>query len=352
MWRGEYLLWWIKGDQLPPMVTTSPSTVDRANAGVLGQSTTSVLFGGTTVNSSHSGARVVAGWWISPDARIEGEWFGLGQISSGFSESSNGIPVLARPFFNLSSGAQDANVIAFPNQLQGNVNISETSSFFGAGVHATQNMKCINFGCDRTFRVDFLYGYRFLQLSESLQASDSLTSIDPNGPVPVGTSFASHDSFTTLNNFNGFDLGAVTDTRWGRWCLTALGRMAIGGTSERITINGSSTSTVPGGTPTNTPGGLLAMPTNIGTFHHNGFTVVPELQLKLAYDFTQNIRFTIGYDVMYWSRVARPGSQIDTFVNPTQSSGGTLAGTPGPLFLLRETDLWVQGVSFGGEVRF
>jgi Putative beta barrel porin-7 (BBP7) len=132
-----------------------------------------------------------------------------------------------------------------------------------------------------------------------------------------------------------------------------MGRLSIGGTSEHVDISGTSTTTPPnGGTPTTFPGGLLALPTNIGSYSHGGFTVVPEIQFKLGYDITPCLRATIGYDAIYWSRVARPGEQIDTFVNTSQASNQPLVGTPGPRFAFHETDLWAHGLSFGGEWRF
>jgi hypothetical protein len=76
------------------------------------------------------------------------------------------------------------------------------------------------------------------------------------------------------------------------------------------------------------------------------------LELKLAYNFSPSIRFTVGYDILYWSRVVRPAQQVDLFVNPSQASGQPLVGTPGPLFGFRETALWAQGLSTGIEFRF
>jgi hypothetical protein len=320
---------------------------------VLGQPETTVLFGDQPLNNTgRSGGRVVLGWWLNPNARIEGDFFILGQANTGFSAASPDTAILARPFFNLRTGLQDSNVIAFPNQLQGSVIAAESSAFLGAGLHATHNLAVADFGDDRNCRVDFLYGYRYLQLQDRLTISGTSTSIDPNGVTPVGTSFLSSDSFSTFNNFNGADLGLIAESRCQRWCLTTIGRLGIGGTYERVTIGGSTTAVLPNGTSTTTPGGLLALPTNIGTYRNTGFAVVPELELKLGFDLTQNLRFTVGYDLIYWSRVVRPGGQIDTFVNTSQSSGRPLVGTPGPLFAFHESDLWVQGLSVGGELRF
>src|SRR5882757_945505 len=41
----EYLAWSVKGDRLPPLVTTSPAGTPQAQAGILGPPSTTVLFG-------------------------------------------------------------------------------------------------------------------------------------------------------------------------------------------------------------------------------------------------------------------------------------------------------------------
>src|SRR5436305_2644271 len=43
---ADYLIAWMRGDNIPALVTTSPAGTDRAVAGTIGPSTTSVLFGG------------------------------------------------------------------------------------------------------------------------------------------------------------------------------------------------------------------------------------------------------------------------------------------------------------------
>ncbi len=132
--RGEYLLWWLKGDGVPPLVTTSPSGTPQASAGVLGQPNTTVLFGNQNLNdAARSGGRVVVGTWLGPNSRLQGEFFILGQQTASFNQTSTGNPILARPFFNLSTGLQDSNVIAYPNVSQGTISASETSSFLVPG---------------------------------------------------------------------------------------------------------------------------------------------------------------------------------------------------------------------------
>jgi Putative beta barrel porin-7 (BBP7) len=349
--RGEYLGWWLRGDNVPALVTTSPTGTVLTQAGVLGQSGTNVLFGNSAINNGmRSGARVTVGWWLDPTARIEAEFFGLGNSDASFNQSSGGSPILARPFYNLQTGAQDANVLAFPGRSSGSISVQEQSSFLGGSILGMRNLSCVSCCPDRQSRWDFLYGFRYLRLAENLTINSSLTSI--NTAAPTGTVVTSFDGFKTANNFYGADFGLMSEQRSARWSLTTTGRFALGFTSQGTTISGNSTSTPPGGPTTSSTGGLLALPTNIGTYHRDVFTYVPQLQLKLGYYITQNLRLTAGYDLIYWSRVARPGEQISTSVNTSQASGGTLTGPAGPLFSFHESGLLIQGFSVGGELWF
>ena len=192
-----------------------------------------------------------------------------------------------------------------------------------------------------------MYGFRYLRLAENLTFNSSLTST-----VSPGTVFTTFDGFKTANNFYGADLGLMRERRSSRWSLATTARIALGFTSQVATISGNSTTTPSGGSTTTSTGGLYALPTNIGTYHRDTFAYVPQIELKLGYYVTQNLRLTVGYDLIYWSRVARPGEQINTSLNTSQASGGALTGQAGPLFSFHESDLWIQGVSVGGELVF
>ena len=89
-----------------------------------------------------------------------------------------------------------------------------------------------------------------------------------------------------------------------------------------------------------------------GVRERDEFAVIPELGINLGYDVTPNLRATLGYSFIYWSRVARPGDQIDTNLNLTQLPPGTLNGIPSPVFDWHVTDVWVQGINAGIDYRF
>ena len=45
---------------------------------------------------------------------------------------------------------------------------------------------------------------------------------------------------------------------------------------------------------------------------------MPEIGFTLGYDLTSRLKATVGYTLLYWSNVARPGDQIDLNVDSRQ----------------------------------
>jgi hypothetical protein len=146
----------------------------------------------------------------------------------------------------------------------------------------------------------------------------------------------------------------VGDIRWRNWTVELLMKLALGDSKSQVSINGSTTVTVPTDPPdvATTAAGLLAQQTNIGVYQRNDFAVMPELGITLGYNLTRNLKATFGYSFLYWSRVARPGSQIDTNLNLSQLEATGLVGAPRPQFLWVIDDVWAQGMNFGLDYRF
>ena len=114
--RGEALLWWLKGGQTPALLATSPAGTPLSQAGVLGQPGTTVLVGDEGMNPGmHAGGRISFGTWFgnAEESGLEVSYMILGQNQQSFGTPSNGI--LARPFFDTQSNAETSQVIAFPN---------------------------------------------------------------------------------------------------------------------------------------------------------------------------------------------------------------------------------------------
>ena len=75
-----------------------------------------------------------------------------------------------------------------------------------------------------------------------------------------------------------------------RWTLDVFPRIALGSTHSTADISGSTRTTTPAGVESTAVGGLLALSSNIGHYAEDNFAVVPELDLKLGFQFTRHTR--------------------------------------------------------------
>jgi hypothetical protein len=347
--RAEYLLWSEKADHVPPLVTTS----NVADQGILGQPSTRVLFGGDNLSRDpFSGGRFALGLWFDCDHKeaVEIEGFFLGQRSSRFSANSNQFPVLGRPFFAVNAGGfETAEIVATPGSLVGTVSVNAKSSLWGL---TPSYQCCLCSGCD--YRVAALIGFRYLDLDEDITVTENVTGLPTSNQARlVNQQALVFDSFGTRNQFYGADFGLTGENHWGRFSLDYRGKLAVGGVHQEVTINGGQalTSLVNGQVQTFS-GGLLALNSNIGRFSRDRFAVLPELDLNVGYDLTDNLRFFVGYSFLYCSSVVRAGDQIDRNLDITQIPGFRITGLPSagqnsPMLPFKATDFWAQGVNFG-----
>jgi hypothetical protein len=361
-WGGaEYLYWWVRGSATPPLVTTSRDNTPQSAAGILPNAT--VLFGGDRLNSDgRPGGRFSGGYWFDPCGTfgIESSTFFLGEVEQVFDASSGGTPILAQPFFSINPlvngvpgpSRDDAYLIAFPNFVIGQINISSTSRMVGTELNLR---KACSIMCGR--QIDLLVGYRFLQLSEGLLIDSVTTSVstatdvDPL-PPPVGTTFAVRDTFVTSNNFHGGQIGL--NARYGGggpWTLDLLAKVALGNVSQRVAINGSTVITPPGETPTPFTGGIFALNSNIGTYTRNRFAALPEFGVTLRKQISPCWRMSLGYSLLILSNAVRPGDQMDVRLDTAQFPPPSGTGVF-PRFTFNDDDVWVQGISIGLERNF
>jgi hypothetical protein len=348
----ELLLWWQRGQNVPPLVTSSPA---GGPPPVLGLSTTSVLFNNVP-DDPRVGGRLTLGMWMphfGNNLGIEVSYFTLGRQSETEVFTSGGSPQLGRPFFDVSPTNTGANAEVFAGAASsGSVVIRSYNQLWGAEA----NLRYKWFSGDRCW-VDIIGGYRHLDLSEGIDISETAVVKATN------LTFVERDSFQTHNEFNGFQLGLDSEYHfWNRAFLGMTAKVAMGDTYQIVNINGSTTfGNVPGIAGTTTvPGGLLALPTNMGRYTSNRFAVAPEVGLKLGVDLTSHLRLFVGYDFLYLSSVLRPGDQIDPLVNDRFRNQGPvnnfLPGVGGgpvrPAVTYQTSGYWAQGVNFGLMYRY
>ncbi len=324
--RGEYLMWWTKAANTPPLAST----------GVLPAG--DILAGGSAGLGAHLGGRLTLGWWLSPCEvwGMETSYTFLGSGTVRHRLTSDDHPNLARPFFNVQPPSQEgAVVLATPGP-------QDEGSFHADLSHRLDSVevllrRAVARQCDRHW--DLLFGYRYASMAEQLDIESSSTFL---------TDTEVSDRFHTANEFHGAELGVAAGARHCAWSLDVTGKVALGNTQSRVSVDGS---TEVGPTPSvGYPAGMLALASNIGTRERSSFSAIPELRVTFGWDLTCRLKATLGYSLLYWSRVARPGDQIDRYLDPAQFPPGTPADFPAPLFVL--TDYWAQGLSFGLDYRF
>ena len=297
-----------------------------------------MLFGDSAVNGGwRSGGRLRAGYWFDPQRNkgIEVSFFDLQSASTGFAADSSAHPILAQPFFNALTNAQDAALVAFPGFVAGAVAVNESSRLLGAGALYRQEI-----GTWSGQRISALIGYRYLHSSDKLSIPVALNFLG------AGT-ISDTDAFNAPSDFHGVDLGLAGEWKHGPWTLEWRGKVALGANFNSADISG--TTTIAGVT---LPGGLLALSSNIGHFSQTRFAVVPELALKAGYQVAPQWRIVAGYDVLYWTGVQRAGGLIDTTINPNLIPPATPGGPLRPMPVFNTSPLLAQGFHVGVKYNY
>jgi hypothetical protein len=368
----DALGWFVQADKLPALVTTSPAGTPQEIAGVLGLPTTSVLFGNQSVNGGmRPGGRVQGGVWLDPyqSVAIEGHYYALATantnyfVASTFNQGPANNPILARPFFNDAPMVNAASSVltAFPGyivppptlppqivNIDGSITIRESSNLQSAGAGSRFALNPAN----SRARLSAWGGYRYFNLNEtiSILASSNFGTNPFPFPIPPGR-VESFDSFATRNVFNGGEIGLAANVNLRRWVVSADTRLAMGGMFQSLDIEGR-TSAISNGYIASYPGGLLAMPTNIGHYTRTRFALIPQVDVKLGYQLFPSLRVNVGYNFTYVSSVLRPGNQIDTTVNTTQIAGLPLIGPAQPQATVNASGVWLQGITAGFDLYF
>jgi hypothetical protein len=344
---ADYLLGWrFKGAPSVPLVTTGPT-------GAIGANGTNVLLDNLGfTDDNRDGARFTVGFRFPdrPKLMLEGNYFFLSDRSSSIDFSSPGTPQLFRPFFNATTGLEDAFPVATSPSGAGQIRVNYDSNLWGTELNMLGNLFTT-----RYVSLSVIGGFRYLQLEENLGISDQFTS---SSAVPVfgSGSVLDSDSFKTRNQFYGGQVGADFNLRWNRFFVDTRGKVAFGTNHEVVIIQGATELGSGSGLATSFPTGRFALPTNSGKRSHDEASIVYELGLNVGMNLTHHIRVYAGYTYLPWNDVVRPGQQIDRVINtsqiPTAVGPGTLVGTPRPAVPFQQSDFWAQGINVGLELSY
>ena len=366
---AEGLKFFPKGANAPPLLTTSPVGTAQDQAGVIGAPGTEVLIGGSEFDDEGLyGGRVALGFWTMGAEYVGFEFNYMGFDNGGTTfetvstfEPDNGGSILAIPFFDVTSGAENSLILAYPNfQTTGGVIDTGGAPIDVNGSFSLDSDLEIHSGGalmksvvwvlpDAGWRMFFLGGYRFFWLSDDL---DMTSTIEPVGALfGAGSRLEVFDSFDTQNQFHGGELGLQTELASGPWSINIITKAAIGNNRQGLEIEGE-TRAIGTGAAALSPGGLFAQPTNIGRFSDDRFSVLPEASVTFGYQITRCVRLTGGYNFVYLNHVLRAAEQIDRSINQTQFDNGTLVGDARPAQTINEGEFWMHGVSTGIEIKW
>jgi hypothetical protein len=323
----EFIVWGTRGTSPPPLITTGPA-LPPGVAGAIGRPDTVTLFGeGGRLSGFRPGLRVEVGAWHDEhdDEAAFARFFFLGWAEGGRAVVAPGGLVVAVPQAVL--GGTAPFYVGYPGGASGAAAASIQTNFLGADANFRGRL------CDLgPCRLDLLAGFRSLQLGDALErsfaaAGDPAGAAGPLGPPPGGLVLG-EDSLRTRNYFYGGQIGLETGKRVGAYSVQVRGLIALGGTVSYQ--DGSLTRTVVGG-----PDGVVTR-TVVSSQTSIMFAAVPEVGVKFGWQPWDHVRFTAGYDWIYWSRVRRAADAYA--LGPGARNSGT--------------DVWAQGAGVGLEVRY
>ena len=242
-----------------------------------------------------------------------------------------------------------------------------------------------------------LLGFRYFQFKEAFDVSSQYTIFRPNGvtdvqninvngdivsapialnfPTPININSASNDQIKVYNHFIGPQIGINADYHYNRWSVMTGFNLGIGVMHQVAKISSSTTQTVKTETSTqnaagqitsttntsttNSAGGLLFSPVDVGQYSRNQFGLLPEINAKLGFKATERIKLTVGYDFLLLANVLRAPNQTQlipysnnlnyTANNQTQSANQTLQI---PAFQYSTSNLIINGVTAGMQLDF
>ncbi len=401
--NGEYLLWFTRGQEVRFPLVTSSAPLD---GGVIGAASTAILSGNRALGyGAISGMRLGAGFFGDADRRIGFELTGFftehkpNVQDYGSLANTAGVPLLARPFIDISGAGFSAAILSGPNFGAATVRVRADHQTIGVSPVGVWNLYRAGPGSRWLWSLDLIAGYEFLQVREMLRVVSS-TQFDLQTAAPVfnngnfgiigqavniGPALATiggvvvggpavaqiRDEFRATNRFNGLVLGFKTDSRYGMFTSSLVAKCAVGNMHQRMEINGNSTFVDPtsnSGNPTafgfgagvggsgGSVGGVLATPGNIGTYISDKFTFVPQVGATFGVALTRGLTGFVGVNFIYFPDMARPGSAVNPFVSSASIPFSPNFGFPGaprsPAFRFVQEDLWVGGATMGLSLRY
>jgi hypothetical protein len=347
--NAEWLFWHLRDAPVPAFV--GGGNPAQPNPGVPGGGNYTPLVGPTRTLGMLNGARVTVGKWFDPDGELGGELSGFLFARVGTADAFPNSPgrTLGVPFFG-TNGTVGVYQYSNPGQYSGSLAVSTANQLYNGEalfLHRWYNNGFVN--------VDGLLGYRYIQSDESLALYGRSQGIATyaGAAVPPGVTVSTSDSFRARTDFHGLELGTRLEARYGVFTIAAFAKGGLGANVETLRIDGETQATGFGITKT-TAGGVYALPSNLGRAVHTTFAGMGEFGTELGVKVTDHLTLRVGYDLLYWTKVLRPGNAVDSVANlaqvPIDPSYNPAALGPRPIPMFRTSDLLANGLVLGVSI--
>ena len=348
--RGDWLLWNFRDTPVPVLIATGNPALPAP--AVPGGGNFRPLGAGPRDLGAFHGVRLTVGQWFDPDGELGAELSGFAfgrEGSATFFTGSAATPVLSVPVVG-TNGAASVFDFAFPGRFAGALGVRTATQLWGGEANALHRW----YG-DGNLTVDSLFGYRFLQLNERVellgrsQAAGALATF--NGAIlPLGVTVFTRDAFRARTAFHGAQVGGRVSYTRDRFTLTVFGKGGAGANIQTLRVEGNTTATGLGTTRV-ANGGVRGLPSNIGRATNTDFSLIGETGIELGVRVTGGLSLRVGYNLLFWSDVLRPGNAIDPVVSfnqvPIDPTFGAAGPSPRPANMFRSSDFLAHGLVVG-----
>ncbi|WP_158222795.1 BBP7 family outer membrane beta-barrel protein [Rhodopirellula sp. MGV] len=355
--RAEGLIMFMQARQAPVLVATADPTefpvLPDPNNPPSGATTVPVWGGDDGLDGGVSGGtRFDVGRYFSDNFGIGGRFMWLSENGDDFSMSGNGTGMsIGRPFFqipltNPGTASESALIV---NQASSNPGVvapqrGMVQSSFSTDLLSAEAYARMTYCHTKSARVELIGGYSYFRLDDNL----SIYSRSINNNTNAFSSDFSE--FDTENEFNGGQIGFESYVTRGPWAVRMLSKVHMGNMSRTVQKTGRSDDGVDNVINNVYDSSLLVDEEQLAS-SDDEFSFIPELNVTLGYRFRDHVSFTVGYNFMYFDKVALAGQQINRNVDGTDDPR-TIGAANYRQPTIVDGSLWVQGISLGTTIDY
>jgi hypothetical protein len=350
--RADCLYWRFRDMPLPVLLATGNPAV--ANPAIPGLGNITPLIGGPRDVGRFNGIRATVGQWLDEDGELGVEFTGFVFGREGTATFFSANPVISVPLLGVN-GAGAVYDFNLPGQFSGVYGIRTASKMFGGEanlLHRWYSDGCVSF--------DTLLGYRHVQLKEQIELLGRSTATGGiatfNGAaLPAGVTVFTTDTFRVRNEFHGAQIGGRLEVRRDMFTLTLASKGGAGVNLQTLRTNGLTTATGNGASRT-AFGGVRVLPTNFGRDTNTDFSMLSESQVEFGFQVTKNLSLRVGYNLLFWSDVVRPGNVISPVTSFTQvpidPTFNRATAATRPVTVFRSSDFLAHGLILGLQLDY